>query len=179
MGFPTNIEVLKGSIAVRQDAAEKASQEAGRRKKERRKNQEIAEILSGLLESWQDSDPGKYGDAFFFLNANLRRRVVVREFLADGVKVYRTRREWDKYDRTRSWHGAAYDGVPYWYPVVNLSDVGRGQCAKCKSPQPVVERYVQTYDSPEGDAWLKEHFVLCLDCNLTTTLKSRTSDDRF
>ncbi|OGZ42170.1 MAG: hypothetical protein A3C80_02015 [Candidatus Ryanbacteria bacterium RIFCSPHIGHO2_02_FULL_45_43] len=179
MGFPTNIEVLKNSIATRRNAARTASDEASHRERENQENQAIAEILNRLLSSWRDSDPGKYGDAFFFLDATLRKRVVVQEFLADGTKVYQTRQEWGEYDRTRSWEDAKYDGVPYWYSVVTLSDVGRGECLKCKSLQPVVEHYVQAYDSPEGDVWLKKHLVLCLDCNLTTTLESKTSDSRF
>jgi hypothetical protein len=179
MSFPANIEALRSGIAKRQSVAKAASDEASHRKRQRQKNQAIVEILSGLLDSWQDPDPGKYRDAYFFLDITLRQQVVVREFLSEDVKVYQTQKEWNEYNRTRSWHGANYDGVPYWYPVVNLNVVGRGECSKCKSAQPVIEHYVQTYDSPEGDAWLKEQFVLCLECNSTTTLKSETSDSRL
>ncbi|OHA71226.1 MAG: hypothetical protein A3H01_00705 [Candidatus Wildermuthbacteria bacterium RIFCSPLOWO2_12_FULL_40_9] len=186
MGFPTNIEALRANIealravvATRQNAVKVASDEVVRQERRCQENQAIVEILNDLLNSWQDHDPGKNHDVYFFLDAYLRQRVVVREFLPDDAKVYQTRKEWEEYDRTRSWHGANYDGVPYWYPVVNLDAAGKSECSECKSVQPVVEHYVQTYDSPEGDEWLKEHLVLCLDCNSTTVFKSKTSDSRF
>lgn len=179
MSFPKNIKVRRSGIDTKQRAAKAASDEVGRRERQHQENQEIAGILNGLLNSWCDSDPGKNRDVYFFLDPTLRQRVVVREFLPEDAKVYRTQREWNEYSRTRSWHGANYDGVPYWYPIVNLDAVGKGECSKCKSAQPAVEHYVQTYNSPEGDEWLKEFFVLCRDCNSKTIFKSETSDSRF
>lgn len=179
MSFPRNIEMLRTGITTRQNVAKAANDEASRREQQRQANQAITKIMNGLLTSWRESDPGKYGDAYFFLGASLRQRVVVREFLPEDTKVYQTQKEWNEYNRTRSWHGANYDEVPYWYPVVNLDAVGKGECSKCKTAQPVVEHYAQTYDSPGGDEWLKEQFVLCLDCDSTTVLKSETSDSRF
>lgn len=184
MEFPASIEVLKNRIITAQNAAKTAKEEAARCEKEEKKNQEIANInqeianiLNALLNSWNDSDPGKYKDSFFFLDAN-HQRVVVQEFLPDGTKICRSQKEWDEYSRTRQ-YGADYDRVPYWYPVVKLSEVGTAQCAQCKSPQPIIEHYVQTYDSPDSDEWLKEYFVFCLDCNSKTVIESRTSDHRF
>jgi hypothetical protein len=75
--------------------------------------------------------------------------------------------------------GANCDKIPDWYPVLNLAAVDKGECAGCKTAQPVIEHYKQIHDSPDGDEWLKEWFVLCLDCGLTTVLMSRTSDSRF
>ena len=34
-------------------------------------------------------------------------------------------------------------------------------CPECGEEKPVLMRYEQTYDSPEGDAWEKEAFTLC------------------
>ena len=179
MGFPKNIKALQTGIATRQNAAKAASDAASLLERQRKENQTIAEILNGLLTSWQDSDPGKYRDAYFFLDATLRKRVVVRTFLPEGTKIYQTRQEWDEYSQNR-WRYRTNDyGVPYWYPVINLDVVGKGECSKCKSAQPVVEHYVQTDDSSDGDEWLKERFVLCLDCNSTTVLESKTSSSRF
>lgn len=185
MAFPTSIKALKSAITARQNAARRAEKNSVPHEKEIQKNETVAEknlaiarILKELAESWRQPDPGKYQDAFFFLDVT-RKRVVVQEFLARKTKRYRTREEWERFLGLRRCHTVPYDGVPYYYPVVGLSDVCKEPCAKCKSMRPVVERYVQTYDSPEGDDWLKEHLVVCLDCNLITTLESKTSDIRF
>jgi thiol-disulfide isomerase/thioredoxin len=178
MSFPANVETLLATIATRQGFAQLAVDEAVCLEQERGQNQVIVDILNGLLDSWAYSDPGKYQDAYFFLDASLLRRVVVREFLTEGTKVY-TRQEWNERGLTAPSHGANYDAVPYRYPLVNLGVIGKSECPKCKTAQPVVEHYAQTYDSPEGDEWLREYLVLCLDCNLPTVLKSETSTHRF
>lgn len=176
--FPADIEEVKSVIITRKDAIKMASCEIDRYQREKRKNQAIAIILSGLLESWKYPDPGKNQDAFFFLDAILNERVVAREFLTDNTKVYQDRREWDKYVQIKSWH-EHYNGVPPMYRIVSISAVGKSECSKCFAAQPVVEHYTQTYDSAEGDEWLREKFVLCVDCNLTTIVRSETSDLRL
>jgi hypothetical protein len=34
-------------------------------------------------------------------------------------------------------------------------------CPLCKTDLPVLMRYEQTYDSPDGDIWVKEAFIMC------------------
>lgn len=186
MNFPASIKALQDDIAVKRSMAKAASDETNRlrqqvkEQEQRQKEREaIAEILDGLFTSWRAPDPGKYRDAYFFLDIALEERAVVQEFLPENVKVCKTRNEWEEYASTRSWQRASYDSVPYWYQIVNLDAVGKGECSKCHSAQPVVEHYAQTYDSPTGDAWLREHFVFCLDCDATTILKLESKNRRF
>lgn len=146
--------------------------------KEKEKNLEIKKIFKGLLVAWKHPDPGKYYDAFFFLNSKMKR-VVVQEFLPKGTKICHSSEEWEAYEKTRSWHGAEYNVVPYWYPVVSLSEVAKGVCPQCKLQEPNIEHYVQTDDSPEGDQWVKEYFILCIDCKATFVRKFQASSNRF
>ncbi len=178
MNFPENLEAMTEVIVARRNAAQKAIIAIEEAQRQTQTNQRITNILVKLCVSWQESDPGKNGAVYFFLGRARSERVVVREFLPEGTKICQTQKEWDNYSRTKSRHGAN-DQVPYWYPVVNLDAVGKDECSKCKTPQLLVEHYEQTYDSSDGDEWLKEHFVLCLDCNSTTVLKSETSNSRF
>ena len=153
--FPTDLKGMEKTIVARQRAAIAAEKNAKRFSGYAKKHKEVLYILRSLTTSWKESDPGKYGDAYFFLESNSRRRVVVREFLAEDEK---------------NSNG---------FQVVDLSAVLKGKCSKCELPQPVIEHYVQVYDGPDGDEWLKEHLVLCLDCDLMTVIKSETSEDRF
>jgi len=109
--------------------------------------------------------------------------VVVLEFLPEGIKLYKTQYEWKKYlasiSQTGGWAGIRYDGVPHGYLVVSLDQVNQYTCSKCYHMQPVVKHYVQTVDSPEGDSWLTEYFVLCLECNLITEIEHFVSSGRF
>ena len=179
MGFPNTIDVLGSRIIEMKVTARTASDEAKRYKQKEQENQEMVEILEGLQNSWQDPDPGKYSDAFFFINADLCKRVVVREFLADDVEVCRTKEEWNEYLERQPCRPVKYEKVPYKYSVVGLSHVGKGRCEKCQQMQPVILLHVQISDSPEGDQWLKEYFVFCLDCCHKTTIKSEKSPNRL
>ncbi len=178
MSFPASIKEIQDIIITREKAAITAGDEASRLESERFLNKEVAKTLNGLLNSWREVDPGKYRDAYFFLDSALRQRVVVREFLPEDVKVYKTQQEWNEYTMTRSLQ-ADYDGVPYHYPIVSLDVVGRSECLSCKSTQPVVEHYKQTRGSPSGDEWLKRRLILCLDCNSIKVLNFEYSDGRF
>lgn len=117
-----------------------------------------------LLSSWRDADPGKYGSAYFFVGQANDVWVVVREFLSEGTPVCTDRGEWRRYVDSRKWWGAPFDRIRPSLPVVPLDQVKTEACPLCGQVQPVVERYVQTYDSAEGDNWLAERLVFCTDC---------------
>lgn len=184
MNFPTTFENLRSHISEKEAAAQTASNlaryhegEVRRYGKEQEHHGTIVKILKGLLNSWRTPDPGKYGDVYFFIHSQ-QQRVVAREFLPPDVRIC-SHQEWQGYLRNRPSHSADYEMVPPQYPAVPFAEIDKRKCPKCKTLQPIVEHYVQVYDSPEGDEWLRERFILCLDCDQTTTIKSETSDVRI
>ncbi len=181
MGFPVSIEELRVGLDTRRAAIRGIDEELKRLKEQRETNELMADVLEGLMESWKHPDPGKYKDAYFFLSSDLKKRVVVRQFLAPGTKIYQNAEEWRSYDWSRpSRHGSFYfDGVPFYYPIIDVNDAGKIECPTCGQPQLVVEHYVQTYDSPEGDVWLKRQLIVCLDCDKITIHEKAVSDSRF
>ena len=50
-------------------------------------------------------------------------------------------------------------------------------CPNCKKKQPILMWYGQTEDSPEGDTWVKEAFIIC--CEKVHAIKSFARDYRF
>ncbi|MBI3572557.1 hypothetical protein HY091_03465 [Candidatus Kaiserbacteria bacterium] len=128
-------------------------------RREEHRQAHIQRILSGLKSSFVGNDPGKNSAAYFFIKSfdGRKRRVIAAEFL-----------------------GAGFDRSRINYPVVPLSTVDQHPCSTCGAEQPVIEQYLQTEDSPDGDTWLKEHFVLCFNCNgLFTDIERWESDGRF
>lgn len=171
MGFPTSLGEVKTQQEV-WDAEEKrlneeveAAQAALSAVENRREaHQGFAAVVQRLLSSWKDADPGKYGSAYFFVGKWNDAWVVVREFLPKGTIICTSQEEWRRYADSRSWWGSPYDKVRPSLPVVSLAEVKTESCPNCNEACPVVEHYVQTYDSAEGDNWLTERRVLCLDC---------------
>jgi hypothetical protein len=157
--FPEDIETLQTCIATRGGA--------------------IADVLQGLLRSWQERNPGKHGGAFFLIGIDLRSRVVAHQFVPKGTKVNMTSKEWKELEKAKTSHDAPYQGVPPWYSVVSLSAVAKSECKWCKTELPIIESLEQTEGSWDGDTWVRERFVLCLDCDLKTLLQSRTADNPF
>lgn len=137
----------------------------------------IVTTVQGLRTSWQMRDPGKYQEAFFFLD-NLKNRVVVREYMPPGTKVALNREEWAAYCSTLP-HGVPFDMVPPSLPVVTLKDVLHGECPHCKKSLPVIESYEQMYDSPGGDTWQKRVFTVCPTCSKINIITRRESANRF
>jgi len=52
-----------------------------------------------------------------------------------------------------------------------------GNCPECNSKIPVIMWYAQTYDSPEGDTWEKDAFMIC--CDKIHKVKHVASSYRF
>lgn len=50
-------------------------------------------------------------------------------------------------------------------------------CPKCKKESPVIMSYEQTEDSPEGDTWEIEAFIIC--CEKIHKIKHSASSSRF
>jgi hypothetical protein len=159
--FPTNIEGIKESIASQLRKAEAAAAKICRLKTEIEGQEEIAEtsrdiavILNGLVYSPHELDPGKYRDAYFFLIRTNGKRAAVENFFTGSKET-----------------------CPY--PVVRMLDIEMDRCDQCQTFRPVIERYVQTEDRPDGDEWLRERLILCLDCNHITIVNTENRSERF
>ena len=180
--FPKNFENFQQHILASKETIEAAIREKKEAAKKAEKiiseNELVLEILEGLLTSWKETDPGKNCDVFFFLDLKQETRVVVRELLPADTKICKSPKEWNIY-KQKIGRYEKYDRIPIWYPVVSLSEVAHGKCDKCGSSEPIVEHYVQTYDSAEADNWLKEKIVLCMKCNKTTMISRENSSYRF
>jgi len=159
MDFPKNIRDLEKRIADIESSAMISSNEIERLKIENQEKEAIIEILNGLVDSLECSNPGESRAAYFFLNAG--QRVVVQGFLPDNTISKKTFGN---------------------YKVVKLSDIDKGECLKCKSSQPVIERYIrvsEVYGDWAGGntEWVRQYFILCLSCNLRTTVELYGSAD--
>ena len=155
MNFPQNL----GDCATVVDQGKKANAILDAEVKERKEKisfNRVAEgVINGLKNSWDVTDPGKYSDSYFFLSFDKWERVVVNSFLLPDANV------------------------PPTYKRVDYDEVAQCACPKCKALLPVVEHYVQTFDSPDGDEWLKREIVLCLDCKKIFELDRQVKDHRF
>lgn len=180
MIFPKNIEQFQLAKLKAAEMAAQTHRNANLLKKQADAYDEIMIVLNGILTSWQEVDPGKSRGVYFFLSAvRPNDRVVVRELIQKS-SICNTPKEWDNYRKNREkGYWQPYEKVPYHYSVVYFDDVRKARCLNCKTQQPVIEHYVQTFDGPDGDEWLKEHFVLCLRCSVKTILSSETSCERF
>ena len=140
----------------------------------------FAWILRRLRLSWQESDPGKSSDVYFFLTKG-GDWAIAKELLDPETEICKTDEQSAAYkkERERGWHGAKHTKVLQRYAVIPLSDALTAECPVCHLALPVIEHYAQTRDSPQGDNWLKERFLLCLNCDKWHKLKSENSQYRF
>src|SRR5258708_595382 len=85
--FGLGIKTLEDAIATMRREAEEAEKVA----KEKRKLFDNAGyslmMLKKLPMSWADSDPGKYGDAYWFLDKK-GSRAVVRELIPNDTRIF-------------------------------------------------------------------------------------------
>lgn len=182
MAFPSNWEDMTCLIAAGIAAAERdvamingQLEELRKLEKERDRKIDYVGVLNGLVDSWRDPDPGKHRDAYFFLDER-DNRAVVSEFLPEGAECA-TKEEWEAYKNEKWWY--RYERLPFHYYVVSLAEVSLAVCTKCNCAQPVIEHYVQTRDSPEGDSWLKERLIFCFECNDVFLLNKEVENSRF
>lgn len=126
----------------------------------------VSEILSRLVNSWKDKDPGKYYGSYFFLKEyeGTLKRVVVRELLSsEDLEFKGSLADWNEFNRMRDrpYPTRSYNMVPPWFPVVNLDEVAKYKCPDCNEEHNLIEGYAQTFDSSDGDVWEKWRIVIC------------------
>ncbi len=178
MKFPESIEGLRVAANAEMEIVSACDDRMRVLETEKRDAVGVYWLLDGILgNSWQSPDPGKDGSAFFFLD-RFNKRVVVREFLPEGTRTFAAQSAWEEY-RAEVPYGVRYEHVPFHYSVMSLRNVREEKCPECGTMRPVVERYAQTMDSPDGDEWTKEYFVLCLACNRAANVGAQTSSNRM
>ncbi len=177
MSFPESLEALRLDVMARKARAEERQAYIDRIARECDMQLFIARVLQRLPDAWCDPDPGKYDVSYFFLDALCEKRIVVKEFLPKGVVVHTSLAEWQKYNAQHQ-YGVPFSEVPYWFKVVPLKDVFRARCSNCREEQPVIEEYLQTEDSPDGDTWRRRRFVPCLKCGTVTELAVKETSER-
>lgn len=111
--------------------------------------------------------------------------------LIDTEKKYAEEEEYRTGQKEKSsWHRGydpgKYDTAYYFVSSITEKDIIAskefspklyGNCPECKDKQPVIMSYSQTEDSPEGDTWEKDAFMLC--CNKIHEVKHVRSSYRF
>ena len=102
----------------------------------------VSRILRQIQVDWKEPNPGKYGAAFFFVNAR-RVRDIPRDLLGG--------KEPNKRANVCSWE-----------------EVARVGCPVCKLSTPLVQEYHQIRATPEGDTWQKRFFAVCQRCFLAS-----------
>jgi hypothetical protein len=190
MSFPSSISQLQAIIAEKrereagfQKQRQAALAESDRHRKAAEYIHRFVTIFEGVLTAWNQPDPGKSGEAYFFLNgANHQQRVVAAELLPPEVHRC-TPPEWEQYLRERSrdpygWRDRPHTKLPPQYPVVPLASVWHQACPTCGEARPIIEHYGQVCDSPDGDSWIEEHLLLCSPCNMITEIDSEYSRHR-
>ena len=184
MGFPTGAQGLS-ELAMVCTAETKAAKQVIAQVRACLTEQEnkvarlenFGQVLTALDKSWKEHDPGKRDNAYFFLDQE-GKWAVVKELIPDGTKVIENWREWREYDTSERWW-RPLELVSPRYRAIPLSEVLRGSCPVGHSGQPVVEHYVQAFDGPEGDSWLKERMVVCADCRNISLSEAQISSERM
>ncbi|OGZ52599.1 MAG: hypothetical protein A3B25_04045 [Candidatus Ryanbacteria bacterium RIFCSPLOWO2_01_FULL_48_26] len=102
----------------------------------------------GLTSVWKEEDPGKYRPSYFLMNHKgdplIPREVVPSE----------KRGSWGLCSR-----------------LVEIENAWHLECPGCKEKRPVILRYHQTFDSPDGDTWEKRWNIYCQKCFLITQVE--------
>jgi len=139
--------------------------------------EETMRLLTGLMNSWQEFDPGKNRAAFFFLTKKDECAVINGLYPADAVC---TKEEWREY-RNTAHRGLSSRKLAPYYPRIDVADAARDECPHCRKNGFLVQRYEQTEDSAEGDTWMKQKIIVCLelDCGEVTNKKPEYSSSRF
>ncbi len=78
-----------------------------------------------------------------------------------------------------------HDPAFYFVAEIKCSDIKEAgepslyqPCPQCKADQPVLMLYLQTEDTPDGDTWEKDAFILCAEDGIYK-LAHFESDHRF
>ena len=181
MNFPRNIEDLKANLQAairsRNQAVTSLKNQISEVENQINQFQTMLTVLQRLADSWRDNDPGKYDDAYFFLNGE--DRVVVEEFLPEDAKTCGSKEEWVKYLNSREYRGKPYEVIPFGMRIMPISEVLCHPCPACSEEVPLVEHYVQAYDGPSGDLWVKELLALCAQCQKVFVVDKKSSRSRF
>lgn len=116
----------------------------------------MIDVLETMADGNRYQDPGKYGPVFYVLDP-VGRQALPEEYVNEN-HPHRLRR------------GA----------LVKLADARKVACPHCGRLQIETVKYHQTFDSPEGDTWVKEYFIVCEKCLKTwATREQETKDGRF
>jgi hypothetical protein len=143
---------------------------------ERKQHLELVRgILLKLANSWREYDPGKDEEAFFFLSQD-GQRAVVKECLPPDTQIFPgTIKEWGR--RRQNPAGGRFEEVPPYYQVIDFRKVLTMKCPKCDQQVPVIETYLQTYDSPRGDTWAQDWIIV--HCGEEYLLHTEQQPGRF
>lgn len=122
------------------------------------------------------------------ISLSLERRAEILEQIKDAIEgLERTKEHMGKKDYLgRTYDPGKYD-IAYFYvarieekDIIPRRDFNPGLtelCPECKKQNPVMMSYAQTYDSPDGDTWQKQAFLIC--CNKVQVLKRVATGGRF
>lgn len=142
----------------------------------------ILKTLDELRNSWRRRNlgwPGHWGGNFFLRHTcdSGFQRVVASELLPEGV-VCSSAKEWEEYKKTVIYPDK-FQKVPFYFPVVKLSEIARGLCKECQTSQPMMENYFGSSDISEMDRWIRRRYVFCVSCGSFTEISSETSRSHF
>lgn len=175
LAFPQTLTDLEDGEKKARAAASSLRLEAQRINQQSGKTEAFARLLHSLRTSWSERDPGKYGPALFLLDKD-GKRVCAEELLPEGAIRFTSDEwsalSWQERDRHRN-------NVVRGYPVIPFAEVLTQMHPKKGKPCPVLEYYLQTDDSPEGDEWQKSRVMLDFDNQEVFMLSSETSPYRF
>ncbi len=111
-GLESHIKSLENQKLIAEENYKKIEDRLASRKK-------IMDILNGLKTTPQQTDPGAYAPAYYF----------VKEITKDNI-------------------------IDSAHPCLAM------KCPQCKKTELVLMKYEQTVDSPDGDVWQKQAFVI-------------------
>jgi hypothetical protein len=130
--------------------------------------QALAETLQCLRVSWKAGDPGKNGTHWFFAKDYVHGSGGALEVPPSCVQVW-----------ARGFIDDEAGALACGRKVVGLDQVDRRPCPSCGKEGYLVGSYEQTFDSPSGDEWSFDLWLLCLDCPARPRLEHFASDHRF
>ena len=131
--FFKQFEGLENDIANQSEELEKEERKFKALEQKLQKKIKLDRALKGLIDTPKFRDPGKYDTAYYFV----KKIIPAKNNIPGGIHVK---------DIERTTEPSLYQ-----------------KCHECTSGNefPVIMSYEQTEDSPDGDTWEKDAFVVC------------------
>lgn len=144
----------------------------------------LLHALDGLQTGWRQEDPGKHGPNWFFVRnvSSKTKPDVLLKRIGAADRFWAIELVDDPAEARR---GTARNAASprrangQRIRLGRVEDATRLRCRQCGRSGPLVGRYDQVEDSPFGDRWQLDLYVVCVSCSSLSFVASRIEEDRI